>query len=77
MTELFNSLVMMIQMEKDIDILIAVVKSITTALYYNVENVHVDKKRFLNPFSEICLRRFEIRELDFGNFKEKRDDAKV
>ena len=26
--------------------------------------------------SKNCLRRFEVRELDFGNFKEKRDDAK-
>ena len=68
---------MMIQEERDNDVLIAVVKSITTALYYNVENVHVDTTRFLNPFSQICLRKFEIRELDFGNFKEKRDDAKV
>lgn len=28
------------------------------------------------PLSSNCLRRFEVRELDFGNFKEKRDDAK-
>lgn len=28
------------------------------------------------PLSEKCLRRFEKKELDFGSFKEVRDDAK-
>jgi cullin-associated NEDD8-dissociated protein 1 len=69
---LLEALVHILGLEQDIDILIAVVKAITTSFYHS-SGSHV---QFLPSLSASALRRFEIRELDFGNFKEKRDDAK-
>lgn len=67
--KLLDCLVSMLSVEKEIDILVAIVKAITTSFYHNSENVKVDV-HLLESLSLNCLRRFEVRELDFGNFKE-------
>ena len=56
--------------EQDIDILTSIVKAITSAIFT------IDVGNFFQVLSENCLRRFQVRELDFGQFKEKRDEAK-
>jgi cullin-associated NEDD8-dissociated protein 1 len=68
----------MIDKERDISLLTSLVKAITTSVYSSQDLIlkFLSREGFLLPLSRNCLRRFELRELDFGNFKEKRDDAK-
>ena len=78
--KLIDGLSELLNQEVDIEILTAVVKSITTALYSRLDVVGRFFNRNESLFDSLnkhCLSRFERRELDFGNFKEIRDDAKV
>lgn len=59
----------MLGTEQDLALLAGIVKALTQV-------ASVTKLSQLLPNLSKCLKRFEERELDFGNFKEKRDDAK-
>ncbi|CAK76209.1 unnamed protein product (macronuclear) [Paramecium tetraurelia] len=59
----------MLQKEKDIQILTGIIKALT-------QNIQHIKLNNLTQYLTFCLRRYEEKELNFGNFVEKRDDAK-
>ncbi|CAD8167887.1 unnamed protein product [Paramecium pentaurelia] len=59
----------MLQNEKDIQILTGIIKALT-------QNIQYIKLNNLTQYLTFCLRRYEEKELNFGNFVEKRDDAK-
>ncbi|CAD8151177.1 unnamed protein product [Paramecium pentaurelia] len=59
----------MLQNEKDLQILTGIIKALT-------QNIQHIKLFNLIQYLTYCLRRYEEKELNFGNFTEKRDDAK-
>lgn len=59
----------LLQKEKDVTILTGIIKALT-------QNTNVMRLNNLMNFLPFCLRRYDERELNFGNFVEKRDDAK-
>lgn len=72
-TQSLDILINHIQAEKEIEILQALIKAITQSVYHGGLKCSA---ALLQALKTSCLNRFEVRELDFGNFKEKRDDAK-
>lgn len=74
-----QEMIALLSREQDLTILTSLVKAITTAIYSqpDIIEAYLTLDKFLLPLSKQCLQKFQIRELDFGNFKDKRDDAKV